>query len=164
LQVPPVIPDTIQQIADETTMPTTAAPELPGVPWGLEARSTDSVLTGLLAGLPAHSPPLPPSSLPRTGRPGRLRISHVDPAKLIFQPKPNYPPLALATRVQGTVRLEAIINRNGQIGELRVLSGHPLLVRAALDAVSRWRYQPTLLNGEPVEVVTEIEVRFSLGE
>jgi protein TonB len=77
---------------------------------------------------------------------------------------PDYPPLARMARVQGTVRLEAVISTDGRIQDLRVLAGHPLLVNAALEAVARWRYQPTLLNGEPVEVVTEIHVNFALAE
>ena len=64
--------------------------------------------------------------------------------------------------LQGQVRLEVVIGTNGSIQDLRVISGHPLLVKAALDAVSYWCYQPTLLNGEPVEVETEIGVNFAL--
>jgi len=60
--------------------------------------------------------------------------------------------------------MEAVISKDGTIQDLKALSGHPLLMRAAMDAVARWRYQPTLLNGEPVEVVTEVEVKFILGE
>lgn len=83
---------------------------------------------------------------------------------MIFQPKPDYPPLARMARIQGTVRLEAVISGDGAIQDLKVLSGHPLLVRAALAPVSHWRYRPTLLNGEPVEVQTEIGVAFNLAE
>jgi protein TonB len=66
--------------------------------------------------------------------------------------------------IQGAVKLDAIINKDGTIQDLKVISGHPLLVKAALDAVRQWRYQPTLLNGKHVEVATEIDVNFSLGE
>jgi protein TonB len=66
-------------------------------------------------------------------------------------------------RVQGAVVLEAIIDREGRVDNLKVLSGNPLLVRAACDAVLQWRYRPTLLNGEPVEVLTQVTVNFSLG-
>ena len=76
----------------------------------------------------------------------------------------EYPPLAKMARIQGTVRLEAIISKDGTIQDLKVIQGHPLLVKAALEAVQRWRYQPTLLNGEPVEVVTEIDVNYTLAE
>jgi len=67
-------------------------------------------------------------------------------------------------RIQGAVRLEAVIGTDGTVQNLKVLAGHPLLVKAATDAVSRWRYQPTLLNGEPVEVLTEVLVTFNLAE
>jgi protein TonB len=87
----------------------------------------------------------------------------VEQAKLIFKPTPEYPPLAKVARIQGVVRLEAIISRDGTVQDLKVLSGHPLLVKSALEAVQRWRYQPTLLNGEPVEIITEIDVNFSLA-
>jgi protein TonB len=87
----------------------------------------------------------------------------VQSAKLIFGPKPTYPPLARAARVQGTVKIQALIARDGSIGNLQVLSGPPLLIAATMEAVKQWRYQPTLLNGEPVEVVTEI-VTFALSQ
>jgi protein TonB len=74
-----------------------------------------------------------------------------------------YPPLARQARIQGTVRLEAVINKEGHIEELSVVSGHPLLIQAALDAVSQWQYQPTLLNGVAVEVITTIDVNFTMG-
>lgn len=94
---------------------------------------------------------------------GPLRVSNgVQAAKLIASPKPFYPPSARTTRVQGTVRIRAIIQRDGTIGHLQVLSGPALLINAAVEAVQRWRYQPTLLNGEPVEVITEIDVNFAL--
>jgi len=67
-------------------------------------------------------------------------------------------------RTEGTVRLAAIISRDGTIQNLKVLSGHPLLIKAAVEAVERWRYQPTLLDGKAVEVETEIEVRFKLSD
>ena len=77
--------------------------------------------------------------------------------------QPLYPALAKQARIQGTVRLQAVIAKNGSVEELQVISGHPLLVQAALDAVKQWRYRPTLLNGEPVEVVTTIDVVFTLS-
>jgi protein TonB len=78
--------------------------------------------------------------------------------------QPVYPPLARQTRIQGTVKLHAIIAKDGSVQQLEVLSGHPLLVQAALDAVRQWRYKPTLLNGEPVEVDTTVDVIFSLNQ
>jgi protein TonB len=83
-------------------------------------------------------------------------------ARLISRIEPQYPSLAIQTKTEGTVRLHAIISREGRITSLDVLSGHPFLVKAALDAVREWRYRPTMLNGEPVEVETSITVIFRL--
>ena len=85
-------------------------------------------------------------------------------AKLVRQPKPVYPPLAKQARIQGTVRFNAVIGKDGTIQNLTLVSGHPLLVPSATEAVSQWVYQPTLLNGEPVEVVTQIDVNFTLSQ
>jgi protein TonB len=105
-------------------------------------------------------PPLHVASKPRLYRLG----GDVVAARAIYQPRPVYPPLATMARIQGAVVLQAIIGTDGTIQDLKVQSGHPLLVRAALDAVHTWRYQPTLLNNEPAEVLTEITVNFRLGE
>ncbi|MBI1940733.1 MAG: energy transducer TonB, partial [Acidobacteria bacterium] len=107
-------------------------------------------------------PPPPPPVRTRVTKPRQIRVSHMEPAKLIYNPAPEYPPLAKMARIQGTVRLEAVIGVDGRIQNLKAISGHPLLVNAALEAVSRWRYQPTLLNGEPVEVLTEVDAIFHL--
>ena len=85
-------------------------------------------------------------------------------ASLIRQPKPVYPPLAKAARVQGTVKFEAQIAKDGTIQNLHLISGPPLLVQAAMQAVQQWQYKPTLLNGEPVEVITTIDVNFTLSQ
>jgi periplasmic protein TonB len=91
------------------------------------------------------------------------RGGEVQHANLVHQVKPTYPPLARTVRVQGRVVLEAIIDREGRVENLKVLSGHPLLIPAAFEAVQQWRYRPTLLNGQPVEVLTQVTVNFSLG-
>jgi protein TonB len=87
----------------------------------------------------------------------------VQQALLIYQVKPLYPPLARAARISGVVRLAAVIARDGTIQHLQLVSGPPLLAAAALQAVQKWRYKPTLLSGEPVEVITEIDVNFTLA-
>jgi protein TonB len=84
-------------------------------------------------------------------------------SKLIHRVQPVYPEIARRARIEGIVSLRGVITREGKIADLRVLSGHPLLVKAALDAVSQWVYSPTLLNQKPVEVEAPIEVRFILG-
>jgi protein TonB len=85
-------------------------------------------------------------------------------AKLVKQVAPVYPPLAKTARVQGAVRFQAIIGKDGVIRNLDVIGGAALLQQAAIDAVKQWTYRPTLLNGQAVEVSTTIEVRFSLGQ
>jgi protein TonB len=86
----------------------------------------------------------------------------VQESKLISGPRPIYPSLARAARISGIVRLEAVISRDGTILNFRAVSGHPLLVPAAMAAVQKWVFRPTYLNGDPVEVATEIEVNFTL--
>jgi protein TonB len=92
-----------------------------------------------------------------------LRISHMSEGDVIRRVQPAYPPLARSARIQGLVVLQAVISKQGTIEDLRVLAGHPMLVRAAIDAVSQWRYRPYILNNEPVEVETQITVNFSLS-
>jgi TonB family protein len=97
--------------------------------------------------------------------PSRIRIGgNVQQTKLIRQPHPIYPPDAKAARVQGKVALQAVIGADGAVKQLEVLSGDPLLVPSALDAVKNWVYQPTLLNGNPVEVLTQIDVNYTLTQ
>ena len=106
------------------------------------------------------SRPAPGPSVPR-----RVPVtSTIEAAKLISQVRPAYPALALQARIQGNVVLHAVISKDGAVSELQVLSGHPLLVNAAVAAVRQWRYSPTLLSGQAVEVETTITVSFVLGE
>jgi periplasmic protein TonB len=82
---------------------------------------------------------------------------------LIHQVKPTYPHLAVITHTQGEVILQAVIGRNGTIQNLHVISGHPMLIKAAVDAVQQWRYRPYMLNGEPVDVETQVRVTFTIS-
>lgn len=95
-------------------------------------------------------------------RPGttRFTVSHLSEAQLVNRVEPMYPHVAAIAGIQGQVKLHAIIARDGSIQSLNAISGHPLLVRAALDAVGQWRYRPYYLNGEAVEVETFITVNF----
>jgi protein TonB len=94
----------------------------------------------------------------------RVRVSQgVTQGMVIHRVQPTYPPLARTARVQGAVQLAAVIGKDGAVQNLHVLSGHPLLTQAALDAVKQWRYKPYILNGEPVEVDTQITVNFTLS-
>ena len=163
MKAPTVIPKTIRQFKDEPEPPPqVAAGVVGGVPGGVPGGTAGGVLGGIIGGVGNAPPPPPP---PKAATPKRIRVGgQVESAKLIFKPQPEYPPLAKMARIQGTVRLEAIISKDGTIQDLKVIQGHPLLVKAALEAVQRWRYQPTLLNGDPVEVVTEIDVNYTLAE
>ena len=87
----------------------------------------------------------------------------VSEANLIHRIQPVYPPLAKTTHVEGTVEFTATISKHGLIENLQLVRGHPLLVNAAREAILQWRYRPTLLNGEPVEVITDIVVKFTLN-
>ena len=82
---------------------------------------------------------------------------------LLRRVQPDYPIAAKRIRVQGAVEIVALISREGMIEHLQVVSGHPMLIRAALDAVKQWRYRPYVLNGDPIEVETRITVNFSLA-
>jgi len=93
---------------------------------------------------------------------GFLLGGSVQQARIAKRVAPRYPPLARQARIQGVVKLTAIIARDGSVDKLEVSSGHPLLVPAALEAVKEWQYKPTLLNGEAVEVVTQVDVIFKL--
>src|SRR5262245_32193310 len=113
--------------------------------------------------VPAPPPPPPPPPPPVILR-NPIRVSGgVQQANLIYQLTPTYPPLARTARVQGVVVIEAVITKEGAVGTVRLIYGHPLLVQSALDAVRQWRYRPTTLNGEAVEVITTITVNFVMG-
>jgi protein TonB len=108
--------------------------------------------------------PDPPRAAPAPAtQPKRIRVSQMQMARLIHRVEPVYPPLAKSARIFGTVQLEGVIGTDGRLRELRVLSGHPFLSRAALDAVSQWVYEPTILNGGAVEVIAPITVTFILN-
>jgi protein TonB len=165
MRAPTVIPKTIARVKDEPEPPpnTGAVGVVGGVPGGMPGGSMGGVLGGVIGGALSAAPPPPPPPKPQA--PKRIRVGgQVESARLIFQPRPEYPPLAKMARIQGVVRLDAIISKDGSIQDLKVISGHPLLVKAALEAVQRWRYQPTLLNGDAVEVATEIDVNFTLAQ
>ena len=97
--------------------------------------------------------------------PKRVRVSSgVVTGMLITKVQPPYPALAKSARVQGEVVLSAVISKQGTIENLQVESGHPMLIKAALEGVQQWRYRPYLVSGEPVEVETKIIVTFRLQE
>jgi protein TonB len=95
----------------------------------------------------------------------RLRVGgNVQSANLTRKVTPLYPPLAKQARIQGTVRFTALIGTDGSVINLQLVEGHPLLVPSAQEAVQQWQYKPTLLNGNPAEVVTQIDVNYTLSQ
>jgi len=159
MMAPTVIPKQVSMIKEEELPPDPGFVGVTGgVPGGVPGGQAGGVLGGIIGGIAGSNLPPPKAA------PSRIRVGgNVQQAKLISQARPIYPPLAKQARIQGTVRLQAIIGKDGTIAQLELLSGHPLLSQAAMDAVRQWRYQPTLLNGEPVEVVTTIDVVFTLS-
>jgi len=93
----------------------------------------------------------------------RLVMGHINPALLTHRVEPVFPPLALQIRKSGKVELHALIATDGTIQSLEVVSGDPMFLQSAIDAVRQWRYKPTLLNGQPVEVDTFITVIYTLN-
>ena len=131
-----------------------------GVPGGLVGGVPGGVLTEVLNG--THSVPVPVlAKTPERTR--RMRVaSHVAAANLIHDVAPTYPPEAGRARIEGTVVLLAVIAKDGTVQDVRVESGLPVLAQAAIDAVKQWRYKPYLLNGEPIEVDSQITINFTL--
>jgi protein TonB len=161
LRTPTRIPQKIQMITEDDAPPPMngTGGVVGGVPGGIPGGQLGGVIGSVLSSTSSLS--VVPKFVPAT--PQRIRISAgVTKGMCIHREEPLYPPLARAARVQGEVVLSAIINANGQIENLQLVSGHPMLVPAAIAAVKTWRYKPYLLNGQPVEVDTTITVIFSL--
>ena len=119
-------------------------------------------------GIPGGTTPAAPTIRPPTvhSPPGPLRLlrtSEVQAAALIYREDPGYPEIAKQMRLGGIVQLHAVIGTDGRVRRLEVISGHPILAEAAKQAVQQWRYRPTVLNGDPVEVETTIVVNFVLS-
>jgi periplasmic protein TonB len=115
---------------------------------------------GIVPVMPARVEP--PRTPPPAEAPRRVGGDVLE-ARILNRVIPEYPALARQMRVSGIVQLLAVIGRDGQVRSLEIVSGHPLLVKSALEAVRQWRYSPTLLNKEPVEVMAPITVNFTLG-
>jgi len=161
LRAPGRIPQTVQMIKEEEAPPDLSGGGVAGgVPGGIPGGQIGGVIGGILSAIPSSA--VPKLAIPAA--PTRIRVSQgVTEGRLIQKIGPKYPPLALSARIQGQVVLTAIISKTGEIENLMLVSGHPMLVPAALEAVKQWRYRPFLLNGEPVEVETTITVNFELS-
>ena len=132
-----------------------------GVPGGVAGGSMGGVLGGVIGGAGAVPQPIAPKE---KGPRAPIRVGgRVKEPRLITRVDPRYPPLAVQTHLQGTVIVDAIIDEHGDVVEVKVVSGPPLLIQSALDAVRRWKYEPTYLNDEPVAVQLNVTVQFKLG-
>jgi protein TonB len=170
LTAPKAVPKEVAVIKEEELPVQSAgvAGVVGGVPGGMAGGTPGGVLGGIIGSVPSAAPPPPPPPQKKEEKPvtpQRIRVGgNVQSASLVKQTRPVYPPLAKQARISGTVKLSAVISKDGTIQELTVVSGHPLLAPAALEAVKQWVYKPTLLNGEPVEVSTTIDVNFTLSQ
>ncbi len=165
LTQPISIPDKVAIIEEDASVNAGISGVVGGVPGGQVGGQIGGVLGGIISSAPtAAPPPPPPPPVKKKAPPRRIRVGgNVAKARLTRQVRPQYPPLARQARIQGVVKLSAVIAKDGSIQKLEVMSGHPLLVPSALSAVKQWRYKPTLLNGEAVEVLTNIDVNFTLS-
>jgi len=158
LRTPTKIPEKVQMIKEDEAPPPMAATGgvVGGVPGGVPGGQMGGVIGGIINSTPV--------AVPKVATPQRVRVSQgVSQGLLIRKVQPAYPPLARQARIQGNVVLTAEISKDGSIENLRLVSGHPMLAPAAIEAVKQWKYKPYFLNGEPVEVETQVTVIFSLS-
>lgn len=157
LREPQAIPRVIAHIEEDEAPPPTFPSQGPGV-YGSTGPGSGNSPLNIIVNL------TPPTVVSRPSISTPLRVSQgVAQGFLVREVKPVYPPLARQARIQGAVILEAIIGKNGSIENLRLVSGHPMLAPAAIEAVRQWRYRPYTLNGQPVDVETQVTVNFVLG-
>ena len=157
LRTPTKIPQKVQMIKEDEAPPEmSSAGVVGGVPGGVPGGQMGGVIGGIISSTPV--------AVPKVATPTRVRVSQgVTQGLLIRKIQPTYPPLARQARIQGSVLLAAEISKDGSIENLHLISGHPMLAPAAIEAVKQWKYKPYILNGEPVEVETQITVNFTLS-
>jgi protein TonB len=158
LRTPTKIPQKVQMIKEDEAPPPmmASAGVVGGVPGGIPGGSMGGVIGSVLSSTPTVAPHI--------ATPQRVRVSSgVVQGLLVKRVNPVYPPLARQARIQGVVLLQAQISKEGRIENLQLISGHPMLAPAAIEAVKQWVYRPYLLNGEPCEVDTQVQVNFTLA-
>jgi protein TonB len=152
LRTPSKIPKKVQMIKEEEVQPNTGVTG--GVVGGVPGGSAGGVIGGIIG---SAAPP------PKVATPQKLRVSSgVADGLKIHDVQPAYPQMARIAHIQGDVTLQATISKSGVIENLHAVSGHPILIQAAMDAVRQWKYKPYILNGEPVEVETTVTVKFHM--
>lgn len=172
-----VVPQLVapKSIPQQVAMDTDAAPPLAdvdasngvigGIPGGVPGGTLGGSIGGTIGAPPAPVAETPaPLPAPVAKAPSQIRVGgDVQAARLLHEVAPSYPPIARQAHISGTVALSATIAPNGTVQQVRVITGNPLLVNAAVTAVKQWTYRPTYLNGQPVQVLTEVDVKFTLG-
>jgi len=157
LKAPTAIPKKIAMIKEDEAPPSSG---VSGVVGGIAGGTAGGVPGGVLGSIMAATP----TAVPKVATPQRVKVSQGVTAGLrIRMVQPSYPPLAKQARISGSVVLQAVIGKDGSIENLRAVSGHPMLIQSAIDAVRQWKYKPYFLNGEPVEVDTQVTVNFTLA-
>jgi len=159
LTAPTFIPRAVPTSTSDAAPPEEFAGPTAGVPGGVPGGQ----IGGIIGGMPGVATPAA-ATAPVVEKPkGPVRVGGaVKPPRLIFGPAPEYPILARQSRVQGTVVIDAVIDEHGNVIGEKIVSGHPLLVQAALKAVSQRKYEPTILDGEPTPVNLTVEVTFHM--
>jgi protein TonB len=163
LRMPSAIPQKIAMIHEDEAPPVnTGGGVIGGVPGGIPGGQLGGVIGGIISST-ASTAVVPKLAAPTV--PKRIRISQgVTKGLLIQKVEPKYPVIAMNARIQGVVLLTAFISKTGEIENLQAVSGHPMLVPAAIEAVKQWKYRPYYLNGEPMEVETQITVTFQFAQ
>jgi len=156
---PPSIPPHVQMLNESEAPPQVSYNNGVGVVGGTGSGGSPD---GILGSITSLRQVVPTVATPPTIK-REFKTSSMLEGSLIRRVQPVYPPLARNARIQGAVLLAAVIGKDGTMQNLKLISGPPMLVPAALEAVSQWRYRPYILNGEPVEVETQITVNFTLG-
>ena len=161
LLAPTAIPEKIAMLKEEALPPDVGAGVSGGVPGGVPGGQLGGVLGGIISGasrtyVPAAPVAPAPKAPVRVG--GRIKAP-----RALLTPEPVYPVLAKQAKVQGDVVIDAVIDQAGRVVEMQVVSGHPLLLPAAMEALRKWRYEPTYLNDEPVAVQLVVTIKFRLG-
>ncbi len=159
LTAPTFIPRQVAKISDAGNADDLA--DVTGVPGGIPGGEAGGVLGGVLGGALKMAPPPAAPAIAQPKQP--VRVGGVVKApKLLYGPEPDYPLLARHSRIAGVVVIDAIIDEHGNVTGMRALSGHPILIPAALEAVSKRKYEPTILDGEPTAIDLRVEISFRM--
>ncbi len=160
LLAPTAIPAKIAMLKEDELPPDVDLGVAGGVPGGVPGGQAGGVIGGIISSAPRTYVPIAPGA-PTPRAP--LRVGgRVMPPKQIFAPEPIYPPLAKQAKIQGEVVIDAVIDTQGNVVQMQVVSGHPLLIPAATETLRKWRYQPTYLNDEPISVQLYVTIHFRL--